>query len=476
MTPTEHYDVVIIGTGSGNAIPSPAYDGLRIALIEEGRFGGTCLNVGCIPTKMYVLAADAARGAQRAARLGVDAEVTGVDWDAIRERVFTRRIDPIAAGGEAYRRGPETPNIDVYDGHAEFTGPRTLRTARGGEEVTVSGDQVIIAAGSRTNVPPVVADSGVRYRTNADVMRMPRLPEDMIILGAGYIAAEFAHVFSALGTRVHVINRSALMVRHCDESIARRFTELAGDRWTHHPETEITALHETGGRIRAELSDGTTLVADELLVAAGRRPNGDLMNLPAAGVAVHDDGRIIVDAHGRTTAEGVWALGDVSSPHQLKHVANHEAAAVFHNVLATRAGAGADAPLRTLDHGPVPSAIFSDPQIGQVGMTEAEAREWAARTGTAITVKIQDYGDVAYGWALEDDHGFLKLIADRRTGELLGAHVIGEQAATLVQQLVQLMAFGIDCRAAARDQYWIHPALPELIENALLGLEFDDPA
>lgn len=461
-----HYDLIIIGTGSGNSIPSPAFDDVRIALVEEGRFGGTCLNVGCIPTKMYVLAADAARTVSEAARLGVHAHVDSIDWDSIKERVFTDRIDAIADGGEAYRRGPETPNIDVYDRHAVFVGPRRIRTGQGDEEVEITADQIIIAAGSRTTIPGFVTESGVRYRTNADIMRIDRLPEEMIILGGGFIATEFAHVFSSLGVKVHVIVRSGAMNRESDAEVSRRFTEVASRDWDVRLNTLIESLREEDGVVIAKLSDGTEVRGGEFLVATGRVPNGDLMDLAAGGVDMKDDGRIAVDEHGRTSAEGVWALGDVSSPHQLKHIANHEAKVVFHNVLNP-------GDLRPFDHRHIPSAIFSHPQIGQVGMTEDEAREWARDNGTEITVKVQNYGDVAYGWALEDRDGFAKLIADRKTGRLLGAHFIGEQAATLVQQCIQMMAFEQDVREVVAKQHWIHPALPELIENAILGLEFD---
>ncbi|MEJ6019486.1 mycothione reductase [Corynebacterium sp. H113] len=472
---SRHYDVIIVGSGSGNAIPSPAYDGVRIALVEEGRFGGTCLNVGCIPTKMFVLAADAARNVAEAARLGVHAHVDSIDWPFIQKRVFGDRIDPISNGGEAYRRGDETPNIDVYDGHASFVGSRTLLTSQGGKECTITADQIIIAAGSRPYAPQVVEESGVRYYTNNDIMRIEELPREMIILGGGFIATEFAHVFSSLGVNVHVIVRSGAMNRQSDEDISARFTEVASRSWNVHLNTSIESLSEQDGIVTAALSDGSTVQGGVFLVATGRQPNGDRMNLDAAGVKYDGDHRVIVDKHGRTSAEGVWALGDVSSPHQLKHIANHEAKVVFHNVLETAKANDVDSvDLRSFDHRYVPSAIFSHPQIGQVGMTEVEAREWATENGTEITVKIQNYGDVAYGWALEDKDGFAKLIADKKTGRLLGAHFIGEQAATLVQQCIQMMAMDLDVRDVVEQQHWIHPALPELIENAILGLEFDN--
>lgn len=461
-----HYDLIIVGTGSGNSIPSPAFDNTSIALVEEGRFGGTCLNVGCIPTKMFVLAADAARNIREAARLGIHGIYEGVDWQQIQQRVFAKRVDAIADGGEAYRRGDETPNIDVYDQHATFIGPRTLRTGQGDQVVDITADQIIIAAGSRPMVPSFVTESGVRYYTNKDIMRVPELPKEMIILGGGFIATEFAHVFSSLGTKVHVIVRSGAMNRQSDPDISARFTEVASRDWDVRLNTSVEKLSEADGIVTAELSDGTSVSADAFLVATGRVPNGDLMDVAAAGIEMHDDGRIVVDEHGRTSAEGIWALGDVSSPHMLKHIANHEAKVVFHNVQHLD-------DLRSFDHRFVPSAVFSHPQIGQVGMCEPAARTWAEQNGTEITVKIQNIGDVAYGWALEDQDGFVKLIADKNSGRLLGAHFIGEQAATLVQQCIQMMNLDLDLRDVVTGQHWIHPALPEVIENAIYGLEFN---
>ena len=161
---------------------------------------------------------------------------------------------------------------------------------------------------------------------------------------------------------------------------------------------------------------------------------------------------------------GVWALGDVCSPYQLKHVANAEARTVSHNVVHPQ-------DLRATDHRYVPSAVFTEPQIASVGMTEVQARDWAARNDERITIKEQDFGDVAYGWAMEDHAGICKLIANARTGELLGAHLIGRDSSNLIQPLVQGMSFGLRAHEMARGQYWIHPALAEVVENALLGLD-----
>lgn len=448
----KHYDIIIIGTGSGNSIPGPEFDDKSIAIVEKGVFGGTCLNVGCIPTKMYVYAADIARAITDSGIYGIRGTMDGVDWPSIVSRVFERRIDPIAAGGEAYRRGPETPNIDVYAEHGTFSGPRTLRVG----EQEISGDTIIIATGSRPMIPEAIATSGVRYYTNEDIMRLPELPRRMTIVGAGFIACEFAHVFAALGVEVTQLVRSDRMLRGLDDDIATAFATAAEAQWSVKYNSEVVGAAD---EITLTLSDGSILETDVLLVATGRKPNGDQMNLAAAGIEMDGD-RIKVDEYGRTTAEGIWALGDVSSPYLLKHVANAEMRAVKHNIAHPE-------DLRAMPHDLVPAAVFSHPQIAYVGLTESEARE-----KSNVTVKVQKYGDVAYGWAMEDTDNFAKLIADRDTGRLLGAHIIGPQASTLIQQLITVMAFDLDCRDVVTKQYWIHPALPELIENALLGLEF----
>lgn len=457
----QHYDLIIIGTGSGNSIPGPEFDDKSIAIVEKGTFGGTCLNVGCIPTKMFVYAADIAREIDDAGKYGIDATYNSVDWPSIVQRVFHKRIDPIALGGEAYRRGPETPNIDVYDMHARFIDTKTISTGQAGEEKVITGDQIVIATGSRPFIPPVIRDSGVRYYTNEDIMRLLDLPESLVIVGGGFIALEFAHVFASLGTAVTLLNRSEVLLRDSDEDISARIAEISQQRFDVRLSTSITGLTELpDGTISIALDSGATINTGALLVATGRTPNGDQMDVDKGGVEMVGR-RIKVDEYGRTTSPGVWALGDVSSPYKLKHVANAEMRAVKHNLLNPE-------DLKPMPHEHVPSAVFTNPQIAMVGLTETGARA----AGFNLTVKIQNYGDVAYGWAMEDTTGFVKLIADRDSGRLLGAHLIGPQAATLIQQLITVMAFDLDIRDVATKQYWIHPALPEVVENALLGLQF----
>jgi mycothione reductase len=451
-----HHDLIVIGSGSGNSFLDARFEHLDVALVEHGTFGGTCLNVGCIQTKMYVYPADIARAVTRACHLGIDATIDKVRWTAIRDRVFDR-IDPISHAGRDYRAN-RCRHITLYEGHARFTGPRQVHVE--GPDATLTADRIVIAAGSRPSVPTVVAASGVPFHTSDTVMRIDALPEHLVIIGSGYIAAEFAHVFSALGSTVSVIGRSAPMLRGQDETVSERFTALARRRWDVHLGAAPVRVRGDEGEIALDLADGAVVHGDLLLVAAGRRPNGDLMDLPAAGIPTHPDGRIVVDEFQRTPVDGVFALGDVSSPHQLKHVANHEAKVVGHNLVDP------EHPRRT-DHRFVPAAVFTEPQIAAVGRTEQDCR--AERIDYAV--KVQSYGDVAYGWAMEDNTGFCKVLAERGTGRLLGAHILGPEASIVIQPLIQAMSFGLGAHEMATGQYWIHPALPEVVENALLGLD-----
>ena len=222
----------------------------------------------------------------------------------------------------------------------------------------------------------------------------------------------------------------------------------------------VTAAHHDDTGVTLTLVDGTKVRGDTLLVAAGRIPNGDLLDLEKAGIEADREGRVLVDDQQRTSVDGVFALGDASSPFQLKHVANHEAKVVQHNLLHP------DAPRRT-DHRFVPSAVFTDPQIASVGRTEGQCRAM----GLDYVVKIQEYGDIAYGWAMEDTTGFCKL--DRRPEHRAAARraPLGPQASTVIQPVIQAMSFGLGAKDMASGQYWIHPGLPEVVENALLGLD-----
>ena len=465
-----HHDLVIIGTGSGNSLLTPELDGLDVAIVEGGTFGGTCINVGCIPTKMFVLPADRVAEAADSHRLGVTFSGPTVDWPGTRDRVFGR-VDAISAGGLAYREGQD--RVTVYPAHARFTGARRLSLSTG-EELTA--DRVVVASGAR---PKGLDVEGLRapdpdrgLHTSDTVMRLDALPPRMAVVGGGYVACELAHVFSSLGVAVTQVQRGPVLLSHHEVEVAQRYTEVARRHIDLRLSTTPTSAARTGDvwRIEVEGPGGPGHVeAEVVLLAVGRRPNTDLLDPRAGGLEIHDDGRLVVDAEQRTTADGVWALGDICSEHQLKHVANHEARLVAHN-LAVDLGRVPGDPWRNDDR-PVPHAVFGHPQVAAFGPTAAELED----AGTAHVSATQAFGDVAYGWALEDTTGILTVHADL-SGRVLAAHAVGPHSSTLIQPLIQAATFGQHAHDVARGQYWIHPALAEVVENALLGLPLAGPS
>ncbi len=449
------YDLVVVGAGSGNMILGPPLDGLRSAVVEPDRFGGTCLNRGCIPSKMFVVAADAARAVRESARLGVQATLDKADWPAVRSRVFGR-IDPIHQSAVDYRRAN---GIDVHTHPARFVGERRLRVG----DDTLVADRVVLAAGSRPVVPDLPGIDSVPFHTSDTIMRVEDVPASMIVIGGGFIAAEMGHVFEAFGTRVTIVQRGPRLLPAEDEQVSDRFTDLAHARFDVLLDSSVVAVARSGSggvAVTVERAGQTDVVeAETLLVATGRRPNTDLVDAAAGGLELDTHGHVVTDDYYRTSAPGVWAFGDAANHFQLKHMANAEGRVVAHNV------AHPEAPI-ALPHTVTPHAVFSDPQVAAAGLTETQARA----SGIEHVVAVRDYAGAAYGWALEDTTSFVKIIADARARTLLGIHIIGPQAATLLQPLLQAMMLGNTVDQLARDVLYVHPALTEVVEQALLEL------
>ena len=450
------FDLLIIGAGSGNSVIGPEHDDWDIAIAEHGLFGGTCLNVGCIPSKMFVYAAEVAALAADSERLGVRTSFDGADWPAVRDRIFGR-IDPIAEGGLDYRQG--LPNVTVYTDTARFVGPRTVAVG----DQTITAERIVVAAGARPAIPDVDGLAGCGYHTSDTIMRLDDLPERLLVLGGGYIAAELGSVMGAFGSQVTFVLRGDTFLRREDDEIRRRFTDAYSRRFDVRMNTRILAARREGPEVVLEVQDPeggrSELRADELLVATGRIPNGDRLAVAAAGIDTDSAGYVVTDDQLRTSAEGVWALGDITNPVQLKHVANHEARVVRHNLSNPEDPIG-------VDHRFIPHAVFGHPQVASVGLTERECQQQSL----PYRSHVQLFGAAAYGWAMEDTESAVKVIAHAETRRLLGAHIIGPQASTLIQQLIQGMHFDLTVDQMARHQYYIHPALPEVVEQALLEL------
>ena len=444
------FDVIIIGTGSGNTIITPEFDDLNIAIIEKSTFGGTCLNRGCIPSKMLIYVADVLTEIKRSGDLGITTENYSGNWQAIQERIFSR-IDPIASAGESYRHS--LPNITVFNGEASFISSHEIII----DDEIITGKHIVIATGASPVIPEIKGLSNVKYHTSDTIMRVPELPKRLGIIGGGYIAVELAHVFSSFGCEVTMLVRGNTLLSKEDFAIRERFNKVFHEKVHLRFEATVSNVQQGSNGIRLNFEDEKlgVLEIDELLLATGRLPDLETLNVRAANIDTND-GYIVTDQYMRTTADNIWALGDVTNPVQLKHTANAEAKVVSHNLINKR--------LMKVDLGPTPHAIFSNPQVASVGYTEQEAQAAEMQ----YVVAVEEYGDVAYGWAMEEKTGICKVIADPRTGLLIGAHILGPQASTLIHQLIQGMKFGQTVSELASGFLYIHPALNEVVENALI--------
>lgn len=464
-----HVEVCVIGSGTGNSLIDERLSSMDVALVDEAeRFGGTCLLAGCIPTKMFTHTADIALAIRDAARFGLEDGPVHADWPAIRDRVFGR-IDPISQAGERYRAESET--VSLFRGHAEFiSADQLLVTDADGSQETITADRFVIATGSRPFIPDVAglddpALAGLVH-TSDTVMRMDALPASMIILGSSAVALEMAHLFDGLGVDVTLIARSGALLRAADADVSRVLTDQVAARMTVRLHQEVTEVEPAPHGLTLYTTDvhgiEYSYQAETLLLATGRVPNTDRIGLAAAGVATDDHGFIRVDETMTTSVPSIFALGDVVNRHMLKHLANYQARIIAHNIVHP-------SDQITVDDRPLPWAVFGTPQVAAIGASEADLDGQRYATG------LHRYADVAYGWALEDTTGFCKVLADPATGRLLGAWILGPEASILLQPLVLAMTAGIDVRTLARGQFWPHPALSEVVENALLDLELDPP-
>ena len=457
------FDLMVIGSGSGLELSAEAAErGLSAAVVENGPFGGTCLNRGCIPSKMLIHCADIMETIRGAETFGIKASVQGVDWQAIIHRVF-EEIDSDSNNIEAGNRN--NPNITLYKGTGRFVEEKTLEV----NGKRFSAEIVVIAAGTRPVVPDIPGVSDVRHFTSDDVMRLPEQPRRMAIVGGGYIAAEMGHFLSSMGTEVTLIHRGPYLLRDEDADVSHRFTEVYQRK--HNIRLLLNARVNRiagGGRVAGDGKDvsldvsvngeAVNVAADLLLFATGRVPNTDTLDVGKAGVEVGQRGFVKTDQFLRTTAPGVWALGDIVGKFLLKHSTNLEAAYVANNVFNPDH-------MVEVDYNAMPHAIFASPQVGSVGLTEREAIEG----GVHYVAATYDYYDTAYGSSIEDRDGFAKVLADPESGEILGCHIIGTDAATLVQEAANAMRMRLTTDAITQSIY-VHPALPEVVQRAFGAL------
>ena len=400
---------------------------------------------------------------REAGKFGITAQVTAVDFPAIMERMRKNVGKSRDRMKEALEKAED---FDFYSGEARFTGDHTLevngKTVKG---KTVKGKTVFIVAGARPVVPSIKGMEGVEYLTNESALRLTELPASMVIIGGGYIAAEFAHFFEAMGTQVTIIQRNKRLVPEEEPEVSELLRTALSRRMKVHVDTEATEIRQTGKMVTVtakERGSGKQLefTASHLLVAAGRRPNTDNLMVANAGINVNEKGYIVVDEFYETSKKGIWAFGDIIGKKMFRHTANHEAELVWHNAVHGKKS--------RMNYLTVPHAVFSYPEIASVGLSEAEAVKLIGKK--ELLVGRAMYTDVARGEAMMETEGFTKAIVHRKTGKVLGYHIIGPQASILIQEVVNAMAADGNIWSVAKGIH-IHPALSEVVLKAFGKLE-----
>jgi mycothione reductase len=448
----ECFDLIVIGSGGGLTIAGPAAErGLRVALIEEGRCGGTCLNRGCIPSKMLVYPAAITDMARAAGKLNVQVpDSTNMDFPALVRRT-SRTVDAVSE--QLAANYANMANLRLMHGHGAFVDNHTLDVD--GHRITAP--KIFIATGSRSDTPPISGLADTPFMTSREALRREDLPDSMLVLGAGYIAVELGYVYARAGCRVEFIVRSRFL-RKEDPEIAAEFERVFDRHHTVHKGFHPTQVRFDNGTftVSCRTPDGSRgdLTAAALLVATGVRPNTDRLGLEHTDIELDEQGYIRVDACLQTAVPGIYALGDVLGRHLFRHTVNHEAAYLMRTAFET-------AVVPPLTYGPVPHAVFGHPEIAGVGSTEPQLQA----AGTNYCVGRATYADSTPGMARLSDHGLVKLLFDRRSTRLLGAHIVGDEASNMIHMLIAFMKKD-GTLDDLLDTIFIHPALPEVVRDA----------
>ena len=456
----EHFDVIVIAAGSGLNISSATSSrGLKTAIVEKGPMGGTCLNRGCIPSKIIIHSADVAEIINNAKNFGINANGFTVDFKKVTERA-SKIVDKDAKNIEDGTRSDK--NTTLFKTEGKFIDYKTLKV---GNKV-IKGDKIIIAAGTRPFIPPIEGLDKVEHITSDEALRLTKQPTSLTIIGGGYIAAELAHFYGALGTKINIIQRRDVLIPNEDREIAEEFTKIFSKKYNVFLNSDAIKVSKKGNKIITTIKNRDdnnknkikNIVSDKLLIAAGRIPNTDILNVAKTGVKTNKEGYIKVNGYMETTAKDVWALGDICGIYLFKHSANLEAQYAYNNAFGKQK--------KKIDYSAMPHAIFSSPQIAGVGYTEEQLKE----KKIDYTVGRKNYIETGMGTALDDKDGFVKLLVDRKTRKILGCHIIGTDASTLIHEVIVAMKANQTVDILT-DAVHIHPALSEVVQRAVWNLK-----
>jgi pyruvate/2-oxoglutarate dehydrogenase complex dihydrolipoamide dehydrogenase (E3) component len=455
---SQHFDAIVIGTGQGGGplAVKLAESGRRTAVIERHLFGGTCVNVGCTPTKTYVASARAAHVARHAGDFGVIVEgEVRVDLAQVKARK-----DKVIAGSrdgiEKWLRS--TPDVAVFKGHGRFTGPHSVNVqGHDGQQHDLDADAIFINTGTRATVPEIEGLAGVSYLTNSTILELTELPEHLVIVGGSYIALEFAQMFRRFGSRVTVLVRGERVLVREDKDFAEQVQKvLARDGVDFLFNTVTSKLEPAGKGVRIVLNEQKSIDASHLLFATGRTPNTDDLGLDRAGIVLNKHGLIDVDGQLRTQAAGIWALGDVNGRGAFTHTSYNDYEVIASNVV--------DGESRSVDSRIMCYAVFVDPPFARVGMSETDVR----KDGRRALIATMPMSRVGRARERGETDGFMKVLVDAETKKILGAGMLGIEADEAIHTFIDIMNADAPYTTLQRAMH-IHPTVSELIPT-LLGM------
>ncbi|HEV2273445.1 MAG TPA: mercuric reductase [Acidobacteriaceae bacterium] len=465
MSDKTHYDAIILGSGqAGNPLAGAlSANGKRTALVERAAAGGTCGNYGCTPTKTMVASAEVAELARRAAEYGIKVGAVSVDMPAVRERK-RGMVKKWREGSE--KRLKDAGLVDLIYGEASFAGPRqVLVRLREGGERRLSADLIVIDTGLSPALPQLPGLESVPHLDNVSIMELDELPEHLLVLGGGYVGLEFAQMFRRFGSRVSIVHNGQQLLTQEDSDVADEIAKvLREDGIEILLDAQAHSVTSSGSGLRLTVqADGANreIEGTHLLVATGRRPNTGGLNLAAAGIAIDERGYIRVDDKLRTTAEGVYAAGDVKGGPAFTHISYDDYRVLKANLLN-----GED---RSIAGRMLPYCVFIDPQLGRIGLSERQARE----QGRRVRVAKMPMTSVARALETSRSRGFMKALVDPESEEIVGAAVLGDQGGELMS-LLQVAMMGKLKYTVLRDSILAHPTFAEAVNNLFGHFEEED--
>lgn len=444
----KQYDLIVIGTGAANIVTDAAVQaGKSVALVERRHLGGTCLNHGCIPTKVLCSIADLVVESKKYESLGIKSEPLEANWDSVRERVFRTIEDQRGFLDEYYEK---MEGLDLYRGTAKFIGNKELVVEDDGNEIAhIKGEKILVATGGRARVPDIDGIDKIKYLTSEsffDRETYPlEVPKSMILVGGGPIGIEFAHLFEAFGTKVTIIQRNVRLVPKSDEALSETIAAAFETRRIHTLfSQDAVSVEPTDQGVKLttkhrDTGEEQTFEAETIFFSSGIESVNDLLDPKASGLELDDRGWIPTNEYLESNVPGIYVLGDANGLMQLRHKANYEAEILWHNLYIAKS----PEEWRAADYRYVPYVTYSSPQMAQVGMTEADVK----KAGISYEVSTLAYSDTAKGAALGFDDAsaaYTKVILEKETEKILGVHIVGYQASILIQGYVYLMQAGAD--------------------------------